>query len=175
MSSQSKKLIKQTCKLDGNNKPKTVFRGGFGVFYDRFGESLSLQAVRFNGINQQQFVVTDPEILDRVIFTQNGVSNVPTVQSLSGFAQPQTTRVVAPDLQSPYTLQTALSVERQLPFKTTVSATFVNASTRNLLRSRNVNAPVGGIRPIPNAGNIFQYESTGRFNQNQLIFNVGFR
>ena len=69
------------------------------------------------------------------------------------------------------TIQTALSVERQLPFKTTVSATYVNAQIRNLLRSRNINAPVNGMRPNPAAGNIFQYESTGRFSQNQLIFN----
>ncbi|MEJ7699994.1 MAG: hypothetical protein WKF71_10165 [Pyrinomonadaceae bacterium] len=40
-----------------------------------------------------------------------------------------------------------------------------------VLRSRNINAPFNGVRPTPNAGNIFQYESTGRFNQNQLIFN----
>lgn len=156
---------------DGNNRPKTVFRGGFGVFYDRFSEGLTLQSIRFNGINQQQFVVTDPSILDAIIFTPSGVSNVPTVQSLTAFAQPQTTRVVAPELQTPYTLQTALSVERQLPLKTTISATFVNARTRRLLRSRNINAPINGVRPVLNAGNIFQYESTGRFNQNQLIFN----
>jgi len=156
---------------DGNNRPKTVFRGGFGVFYDRFSENLTLQSIRFNGSNQQQFVVTDPSILDAVIFTSNGVSNVPTVQSLTAFAQPQTTRVIAPDLQTPYTLQTALSVERQLPLKTTISATFVNAQTRRLLRSRNINAPINGARPTPTAGNIFQYESTGRFNQNQLILN----
>jgi hypothetical protein len=156
---------------DGQNRPKTVFRGGFGIFYDRFGESLSLQAIRFNGINQQQFVVTDAAILDSVVFTQSSVSNVPTVSQLSAFAQPQTTRVISPDLQAPYTIQTALSVERQLPFKSTVSATFINAQTRRLLRSRNINAPVNGARPIPTAGNIFQYESTGRFNQNQLIFN----
>jgi hypothetical protein len=156
---------------NGQNKPKTVFRGGFGIFYDRFGESLSLQAIRFNGVNQQQFVVTDPAILDAIIFTQSGVSNVPTVAQLAAFAQPQTTRVVSPDLRAPYTIQTALSVERQLPFKTTISATFVHAETRRLLRSRNINAPIGGVRPIPTAGNIFQYESTGRFSQNQLIFN----
>jgi hypothetical protein len=156
----------------GQNRPKTVFRGGFGIFYDRFGESLSLQAIRFNGVNQQQFVVTDAAILDSIIFTRSGVSNVPTVAALSAFAQPQTTRVVSADLEAPYTMQTALSVERQLPFKTTFSATFINARTRRLLRSRNINAPLNGIRPNPLAGNIFQYESTGRFNQNQLIFNV---
>ncbi|MDQ3801280.1 MAG: TonB-dependent receptor [Acidobacteriota bacterium] len=155
----------------GQNRPKTVFRGGFGIFYDRFGESLSLQAIRFNGVNQQQFVVTDPAILDAIIFTPNGVSNVPTVAQLAAFAQLQTTRVVAPDLQAPYTMQSAVGIERQLPLKTTFSATFVNAQTRRLLRSRNVNAPVNGVRPNPSAGNVFQYESTGRFNQSQLIFN----
>lgn len=155
---------------DGQNRPKTVFRGGFGIFYERFGESLSLQAIRFNGINQQQFVITDPTILDAVIFTQSGVEHVPTVSQLSAFAQPQITRTRARDLQAPYTIQTALSIERQMPLKTTVSATYINAQTRRLLRSRNINTPVNGVRPIP-AGNIFQYESTGRFHQNQLILN----
>jgi hypothetical protein len=156
----------------GKNKPKTVFRGGFGIFYDRFGESLSLQALRFNGVNQQQFVVTEAAILDPIVFTQSGVANVPTVQSLTAFTQRQTTRVVSPDLQAPYTIQTALGIERQLPHKTTLSLTYVSAQTRHLLRSRNINAPVAGVRPVPNAGNIFQYESTGRFNQNQLIVNL---
>lgn len=157
----------------GSNKLKTVFRGGFGVFYDRFGESLTLQSLRFNGTRQQQFVVTDPAILDAVVFTQSGgVSNIPTVQSLTAFAQPQTTRAIAPALQALYTMQTALGVERQLPFKTTLSVTYVNAQTRRLLRSRNINAPIDGVRPVASAGNIFQYESTGRFNQHQLIFNV---
>jgi carboxypeptidase family protein/TonB-dependent receptor-like protein len=156
----------------GKNRPKTVFRGGFGVFYDRFGESLSLQASRFDGVNQQQFIVTDPTILDPIIFTQSSVANVPTVAALTAFAQPQTTRVVSPELQAPFTIQTAFGIERQLPHKTSLSVTYVSAQTRHLLRSRNIHAPAGGVRPFPNTGNIFQYESTGQFNQNQLILNL---
>ncbi|MGH9949511.1 MAG: TonB-dependent receptor domain-containing protein, partial [Pyrinomonadaceae bacterium] len=157
---------------DGQNKPKTVFRGGFGVFYDRFGEDLTLNALRFNGVNQQRFIVTDPAILDAIVFTQDGVSNIPTAEMLAAFAQPQTTRIVQPDLRATYTLQTAASVERQLPFKTTFSATYTHTRVRRLLRSRNINAPFNGVPPIPDGGNIFQYEATGRFDQDLLTINM---
>jgi hypothetical protein len=157
----------------GKNKTaKTVFRGGFGIFYDRFGENLTLQANRFNGINQQQFIVTDPSILDTIIFNTDGtILNVPNIAQLAAFSQPQITRVVAPNLASPYTTQAAFAVERALPFKTTLSATYVNTQTFHMLRSRAINAPVGGIRPDPTVGNVFQYESTGKFKQNQLVVN----
>ncbi|MGD9588128.1 MAG: carboxypeptidase regulatory-like domain-containing protein [Pyrinomonadaceae bacterium] len=153
----------------GNNRPKTVFRAGFGIFYDRFSEGLTLQATRFNGVNQQQFIVTDPAILDAVVFTQDSVSGVPPIAALT--ALPQTTRLVSPDIRSPYTFQFAAGVERQLPFDSSLSISYIHARTRRLLRSRNINAPENGVRPNPNAGNIYQYESTGRFDQDQLVMN----
>lgn len=155
----------------GKKAAKTVIRGGFGIFYDRFSRNLILQTNRYNGVNQQLFVVTAPSILDPIVFAPTGVSNVPTAQSLAGFAQPQTTRIIAADLSIPRTYQTAVSIERQLPYKTTVSLSYVNTALQNLLRSRNINAPIGGVRPNPAAGNIFQYESTGSYNQNQLLVN----
>lgn len=156
----------------GGQRPKTVIRGGVGVFYNRFGEGLTLQTIRFDGISQRQFVVTDPAILDSVIFTPDGVTNVPNIAELTAFALPQTTRIISPDLVSPRTVQAVASIERQLGFETTVSATYTHTRIRRMLRSRNINAPVLGVRPIPDAGNIFQYESTGRLDQDQLIFNV---
>ncbi len=156
----------------GPSDAKTVFRAGFGIFYDRFSDGLTLQSRRFDGIRQQNYIVEDPSILNTVIFTRNGVSNVPSVGQLSAFAQPQTTRVVSPSLSAPYTAQFAFSVERQISAGTTLSATYLNAQTRRVLRSRNINAPMGGVRPEPGQGNIFQYESTGEFSQNQLILNL---
>lgn len=153
-----------------------VIRGGFGIFYDRFGENLTLQAIRFNGVNRQQFVVSanqanGPAILDRFPVA-------PSVAELTAFNVPQTIRRVAPDLRAPYTMETAFSVERQLPHNVTVSVSYIGARTLHVLRSRNINAPVPPaiiVRPLPNVGNIFQYESSGRFNQHQLILNFNNR
>ncbi|HJU55340.1 MAG TPA: carboxypeptidase regulatory-like domain-containing protein, partial [Pyrinomonadaceae bacterium] len=164
-------------------RQKTVIRGGFGIFFNRVGQNLTLQEERFNGTNQQQFVVTTN--------TTNGFDvldlfpAVPSLADLAAFSIPQTTRTLADDLRTPYTMQTAVSVERQLPYRMTLSVNFVSARTLHVLRSRNINAPLpgtfvlgvpgSGVRPFPGLGNIFQYESSGRFNQNQLIVSLNNR
>jgi hypothetical protein len=175
----------------GARAPKTVFRGGIGIFYDRFSENLTLQANRFDGTQQLNFVLSandlNPAIRDasimllsQPVFTLNGVTNLPTVAQISGAVpSSSTTRVVAPDLRSPYTIQTALGVERQLPFKTTMAVFYIASRNLHLLRSRNINAPVcvtqdncvGALRPDRTRGNINEYESSGFLNQQQVLVN----
>src|SRR5215831_9142044 len=156
-----------------HDKPSNaVLRAGFGIFFERISESLTLQATRFNGINQKQYVVTDPAQLANF-------PNPPGVVTLSGFAAPQTLRSMAPNLRSPYLMQSAVSYERQLPYKTTFSIGYVNTRTLHQLRSRNINAPLpgtfvegdrnSGVRPFGGNSNIFEYESSGVFNQNQMV------
>ena len=36
-------------------------RGGYGVFYERVSENLTMTALRLNGVNQQQFTVQNPD------------------------------------------------------------------------------------------------------------------
>ena len=175
----------------GAKQPKTVFRGGVGVFYDRFSENLTLQANRFNGLNQLSLIVSanDPDpvrraaalaLLNQPVFGVNGVTNVPTAaQILAALPQSNTLRQVQDNLQSPYTIQTALGVERQLPFKTTLTAFYIASRNLHLLRTRNINAPIcptntncaNSPRPFAGQGNIYEFESSGVLNQQQLILN----
>ena len=114
----------------GARAPKTVFRGGVGVFYDRFSENLTLQALRFNGTSQLNLLVnaidSDPvrraaaiALLQQPVFTLAGVTNVPTAaQILAALPQASTIREIADNIRSPRTIQGAFAVERQLPLKT---------------------------------------------------------
>ena len=176
----------------GARAPKTVFRGGVGVFYDRFSENLTLQTLRFNGSSQLNLIVnandSDPvrraaaiQILQQPVFTLAGVTNAPTAaQILAALPQSNTIRTVADDLKSPMMVQAAFSVERQLPARTTMSVAYITSRTYNVLRSRNVNAPdcplqvncLNAPRPQPTLGNIYEYESTGTLDQNRVNVNI---
>ena len=158
-----------------SRQPKTVIRGGAGIFYDRFSESLTLQALRLNGKSQRQYVVPFPDFFP----------TVPTEASLRGNLAPQAIRQIDPNLRAPYIAQAAVGVERQLPKSVMVALTYTHSRGVHNLRSRNINAPLpgtfdplvpnSGVRPDPTRGNVYSYESTGIFNQNQLIANINAR
>ncbi len=152
----------------GKTAPKTVLRGGFGIFYDRFTDELLLNATRFNGELQQQFVVDNPTY-----------PTPPPVNTL-----PATTRSIyqiSSKLHAPYILQSAFSVERQITKIANLTLTYLNARGVHQFLTDNVNAPLPGTPfsegPIPNptAGPIYQYISGGAYRQNQLITNFNVR
>ncbi len=160
-------------KSNGGRPPKTVIRAGGGLFYDRFGEDLTLNSRRLNGIVQQQYVVSFP----------NFFTAIPPPSELQQFSRAGVTRTIDPNLKNPMLFQTNLGVERSLPKNVSLGINYNHTVGMSQLRSRNINTPLlGTYDPLTPgasvypfgaaAGNIYQFESTGRFVQDQLIVNV---
>jgi len=147
--------------------PKVVIRGGFGIFYDRFQSEQILQAERVNGEVQKQYVINNPTCFP-----------VATACDLSS-AGPATPTLyeISPRLHAPYTLQSAVSVERQVTKSATLSVTYLNSRGFDQFGTINANAPLPDttIRPNPNEGNVYQYISEAVFRQQQLIVNSNVR
>jgi hypothetical protein len=157
------------------SKAKNVIRAGFGMFYDRFSLANTITAFRYNGVVQQQYVITNPDFYP----------NVPPIGSLGGAIPPSTIERVSPTLRAPYLMQSAIALERELPLHTTVAITYANTHGLHTLRSRDVNAPVpgtyasqtpgSGVFPLGSAAPVFLMESSGLYNQNQMTVSVNSR
>jgi hypothetical protein len=160
----------------GHGAPaKTTIRGGYGWFFDRFGSTYVLDAIRQNGINQQQYVVNNPS------FYQNAPS---ASQLASSSSVAPTTYQVAAHLKAAVNMQTAFSIDHQFGRVATASATYINSRGVHQYLSDNINADLPGTydsvtgtgtRPNGVNENIYQFQSGGVYNQNQLIMNYTVR
>jgi len=160
----------------GRSKPPiVVIRGGYGIFYDRFQSGQILQAERLNGVVQQQYIINNPSCFTGVDVALTSSSSCGGVSSsVSNIYQ------ISPRLHAPYTMQGAVSVERQVTKTATVSATYLNSRGFDQFLTINASAPYPGTPCYPDCppitgGNTFRYVSEANFKQNQLILNTNVR
>ena len=157
----------------GQKRAKTVLRAGFGIFYDRFGLGNTLTAQRFNGLVQQQYVVPNPDFFP----------TVPPSAALPGLPiHAGDRRRSARRMRAPYILQSALTIERQLPANTTVGGDLYElARAAPLPLGRHQRAAAGHVqsgraeqRSVSAGASraVELMESSGIYNQNQVIANV---
>jgi hypothetical protein len=164
----------------GKSAAKTVLRAGFGLFYDRFGEGDVLQATRLNGETQLQYIVQPP----------TGYPTIPSPSELQSCTVPGALKPCSPTLyqidsrlRSPYIVQAAVTLERQLTKAANLSVSYLNSRGYDQLLTRNINAPIPPavdpnnpvVRPLRTLENIYQYTTEGIFRQNQLIISSNVR
>jgi hypothetical protein len=150
--------------------PKTVIRTGFGIFYDRFSQNLIMQAERLNGVNQKQVTITvnqndtSAANLSRQALLASLFASYPNIPALP--SAPTTMYTINPALRTPYTMQVAGSVERQITKAATLTGTYLHSRGVHQLFSSVVSTD-----PAPQ----YQFESGGVFNQDQFIVNFNMR
>jgi len=164
--------------LDGSGKksPKTVLRAGFGIFYDRFTYDLVLQQQRLNNITQKQFVVASPQFF---------LADTPSTDQLAAMSTAAPTLYqLNSNLRTPYTMQTGLTLERQLTKAANLSVTYLTSRGLHQFFTENINAPLcstlpcdpsTALHPLGNTDNVYEYQSEGIFKQNQLIIGSSVR
>ena len=86
--------------LDGRpNRPaKSVIRAGFGCFYDRIPISVTLNNLRYNGTNQQSYLILNPAFYP----------TVPPAAALETNQQPQQFRPAYSGMQAPRLYQASV-------------------------------------------------------------------
>jgi hypothetical protein len=174
--------------LDGHKQgatTKTVLRGGFGFFYDRYAVGYLMNLEELNGTakSQVQTYINNP-----TCFNGTSLSSIPGGVASCGSLSTATPVVfaVSPTYRSPYMEQLGVSLERQVTKAATVTFTYMHSSGFHQLVTRNSNAylpgtfqygstTLTGTRPNPNEGNVRQFFPEAVFNENQLIVNVNAR
>jgi Carboxypeptidase regulatory-like domain/TonB dependent receptor len=141
---------------------KTVVRASFGLYYDRIPLRATSNALQRDG---SKFLVVQlsPAQTGAPVFP-----NVLAVQPATLPTRPNITRI-DPEIETSYSHQANLQIERELPGNAVVSAGYLHLRARHVILSRNVNVPAvpasAGIpnlgRPDPNWGNISRFESSG--------------
>lgn len=155
--------------IDGgaNRQAKTVLRVGAGVFYDRITDTTVLSSLRYNGLTQQSYQITNPSFFP----------TIPSVTALAASRQPQSLQVLYSGIKAPRNYQANIGVDRQINKYARISVNYITSRGVHLLRSVDINAPVNGIYPYSDKQPRFLSESVGFSRTNQLFIspNVNYK
>jgi Carboxypeptidase regulatory-like domain len=132
---------------------KTSFRFSTGVFYDWLGTGTYEQTLRVDGFRQQELNIADP------LYPDPGTI---------GVIPPVNRYLLSDGVRMPRQLRFSGGAERQLSRQSRVGVTWQHLTGTSLQHGQNLNAPVDGVRPIPEFGNIVQVVSDARSRQDSV-------
>ena len=136
---------------------RTVLRAGLGAFYTRVPETVTLDAVRYNGITQQSYLIENPSFYP----------TIPSSGTLQG--ETQAFQPASSSLVAGHTYQGSVGLERQLGSHAQLAVTYIYSRGVHLQNAGNLNTPINGVYPFGNKSIYVTTQSSGLMRQNQLI------
>ncbi|MCU0244984.1 MAG: TonB-dependent receptor [Bryobacter sp.] len=124
----------------------TVFRGGFGFYYDVTAKNAALSTVPFNIAEPAYTNPTDRPLVWPVVFPATSTGGPSTV-SIPG--------AMNPDLRIPYSMQYNFTIERQ-QWDTGFRLSYIGTNTRQGVWGYNVNQPLADTRLFADKPRRFQ-------------------
>ncbi len=140
-----------------NGQTSTVIRGGYGLFYDRFGLADVLTSYQQNGVN----------VASSTFKTPGAACRPSSISSCgSGSVNQSSTYTLGQNLRSSYILQSAIGVDQQVGRAASLSFNYLNAHGVHQYLSR--------VYVDPTAYN-YQFQSGGVLREHQLLVNGNVR
>ncbi|HEV2417003.1 MAG TPA: TonB-dependent receptor [Terriglobia bacterium] len=109
----------------------TIIRSGFGIFYDRFELATINRISEFDGTHASTQILEDTDAAD--LYRSGSIPSAPLAGVAPSIWRPQ------PGLRNPYSEVASLSVERSLPWQTTLTGEYQFVHGVHLGRTSNIN------------------------------------
>lgn len=136
---------------------KTTLRASWGVFYDWLQTNTYEQTIRIDGFRQQEINIANPTYPEEPL-------------SIAGVT-PADRYLLSPAMEHPRNSRVSGGVDYVFSPRIRVNATYRYIRGGGILRGTNLNAPVNGIRPSPEFGNVIQVVGDGSMRQH--VWNFG--
>ena len=132
---------------------QTTLRGSVGQFYDWLPNNTYDQALRIDGLRQQELNIINP------LFGDTGVA---------GVVPPINRYVLGDDYRMPRIMRVSAGIDQGMFKVVRASATYSYQRSSRLARGANLNQPVNGVHPNPAFANIVNVVSDAAALQHQL-------
>jgi hypothetical protein len=138
---------------------KTTLRASWGIFYDWLQAGTYEQSLRVDGFHQQELNIANPFY--------------PDPGNTGGVILPTNRYLLDEDLPMARNMRVSAGIDQRLTPVIRFGATYADTRGSGLLRGRNLNAPIDGIRPDPFFGNIVEVVPDARLTTQMLSTNFG--
>ena len=136
---------------------KTTLRVSWGIFYDWLPTNTYEQTLRIDGFRQQELNIANP--------------TYPEVPQTVAGVTPADRYLLDPGLEHPRNSRVSAGADYAFSPRYRVNVAYRQVRGTGILRGANLNAPVNGIRPFPEFGNVIQVVGDARMRQHSV--NIG--